>query len=149
MLLEEFLRNRKNIAKRLGCHYKIVLCLCALFVFRCHENNNNNSKNNLVLFPGISSHHKESNKRKPWSEVKQTSKDLEILKYEKRNRTRLTEPVLKLHKDDHNSLFVISCLNHSSNEDMILALTAQFPASARIISSFDFKHRTSYNISFI
>ena len=88
-------------------------------------------------------------KRKPRSEVKQTSKDLEILKYEKRNRTRLTEPVLKLHNDDHNSLFVISCLNHSSNEDMILALTGQFPASARIISSFDFKHRTSYNISFI
>ena len=34
-----------------------------------------------------------------------------------------------------------------SNEDMILALAGQ--ASARIISSFEFKHCTSYNISFI
>ena len=63
---------------------------------------------------------------------------------------------------------------YSLNEDMILALARQFiagqlgvmgsnpvespeffrdclncPASARIISSFDFKHRTLYNISFI
>ena len=34
----------------------------------------------------------------------------------------------------------VSNTRKSSNEDMI---------SARIISSFDFKHRTSYNISFI
>ena len=74
-------------------------------------------------------------------------------------------------------LYEVRCLK--SNEDMILALAGQFkqlsrepgswvriplshlnfsgsrdnclncPASARIISSFDFKHRTSYNTSFI
>ena len=56
-------------------------------------------------------------------------------------------------------LYAARCLK--SNEDMILALAGQFkqlshepmtsamPASARIISSFDFKHRTAYNISFI
>ena len=59
-------------------------------------------------------------------------------------------------------LYAVRCLK--SNEDMILALAGQFkqfkfnsnlsnclncPASARIISSFDFKHRTAYNISFI
>ena len=36
-------------------------------------------------------------------------------------------------------LYAVRCLK--SNEDMILA-----PSSARIISSFDFKHRTAYNI---
>ena len=68
-------------------------------------------------------------------------------------------------------LYEVRCLK--SNEDMILALIRQFkqlshepeklevnfsgsrdnclncPVSARIISSFDFKHRTSYNTSFI
>ena len=39
-------------------------------------------------------------------------------------------------------LYAVRCLK--SNEDMILAL-----ASARIISSFDIKHRTAYNIPFI
>ena len=56
-------------------------------------------------------------------------------------------------------LYEVRCLK--STEDMILALAGQFkqlshednclncPASARIISSVDFKHRTSYNTSFI
>ena len=68
-------------------------------------------------------------------------------------------------------LYAVRCLK--SNEDMILALAPasqrswvriplshlnfsgsqdnclNCPASARIISSFDFKHRTAYNISFI
>ena len=52
-------------------------------------------------------------------------------------------------------LYEVRCLK--STEDMILALAGQFkldnlsncPASARIISSVDFKHRTSYNTSFM
>ena len=53
-------------------------------------------------------------------------------------------------------LYEVRCLK--STEDMILALTGQLlkldnclncPASARIMSSVDFKHRTSYNTSFI
>ena len=55
-------------------------------------------------------------------------------------------------------LYAVRCLK--SNEDMILALAVESPeffrfmrhyclncpASARIISSFDFKHRTAHNI---
>ena len=43
-------------------------------------------------------------------------------------------------------LYEVRCLK--SNEDMILALTGQFKQSSHepemIVSSFDFKHRTSY-----
>ena len=43
-------------------------------------------------------------------------------------------------------LYEVRCLK--SNEDMIIALTGQFKQSSHepemIVSSFDFKHRTSY-----
>ena len=70
----------------------------------------------------------------------------------------LTKPYLTL-----KEITIIKVIIIILNEDMILALAGQFkqlshepenhclncPASARIISSFDFKHHTSDNISFI
>ena len=46
-------------------------------------------------------------------------------------------------------LYEVRCLK--SNEDMIVALAGQFKQLSHMspTNSFDFKHRTSYNISFI